>query len=346
MFKFKGTAVAILIAQSSHLFAGSMGPVCEPGKITIPCQYNAWSFGVKALYLQPSFGGNGLGYTAFSNYSGNDNNGVFIGTSGAPNQMRNILPRWGLGFQIDGAYHFFQANDLVVSWSHLNTSKRDYFPTGYAYSGNNDGFYASKFQVSSTWDALDIEIGQHLQLVENKRVRLHAGVEAARIKNQFHNMPLLHPTSVVAYTTTDTLTYTGFGPRLGVDLGYMPINQLELYAKMAGSLLVGTAKQQNSGYQNYPYPNNPVSPFVTGNYHQSPSGVVVPELGAKLGVKYDWQMEHNLLGLDVGYMWVDYINAIVSYSGNGIVFANVGNNGSANYNLNGVYLGLKWTGLV
>ncbi|MDP1603416.1 MAG: Lpg1974 family pore-forming outer membrane protein [Legionella sp.] len=343
MFKLKGIAVAVLVVNSSLLFSGSMGPVCKSGKVEIPCASNAWSIGGSALYLRPSFGGNGLGYSAFSNYSGNDNNGVFIGTSGAPNQMANIFPKWGWGFQIDGAYHF-NANDLVVNWYHLNTSNNGNFPTGYAFSGNNDGFYASKFQVATNWEEVDIELGQHLELTGNKLLRLHAGGEFARIKNQFYNVPMLHPTSVIAYTTTDTLSYNGFGPRLGIDLGYMLREGLALYAKMAGSMLIGTAKQQNSGYQNYPYPNNPISPFVTGNYNQSRDGVVVPELAAKLGAQYDWRFEQQILSFDVGYMWVNYSNSIISYTGNGIVFANVGNNSTANFNLNGMYLGMKLTG--
>ncbi|KTD42359.1 Lpg1974 family pore-forming outer membrane protein [Legionella quateirensis] len=343
MFKLKGIAVAVLIMNCSISFSGSMGPICESGKVQIPCGNKAWSFGGAALYLQPAFGGNGLGYTAYSNYSGNDNNGVFIGTSGAPNQMVNIGPKWGWGFQINGAYQF-KANDLVVNWYHLNSHNKGNFPVGYAFAGNNDGFYASEFQVRTNWDEVDIEFGQHLQLPGNKLVRLHAGAEFGRIKNQFDNISLLHPTSVVAYTTTDTLSYNGFGPRLGIDLGYMPVNSLELYAKMAGSMLIGTAKQRNSGYQNYPYPNNPISPFVTGNYNQTLNGVIVPELAAKLGAQYDWKFEQNILSFDIGYMWMNYLNSIISYSGNGIVFANVGNNSTANFNLNGMYLGLKLTG--
>lgn len=343
MFKFKGIAFAIFAASTSMTYAGSMGPACNPGTIGTPCITNAWSFGGSALYFQPSFGGNGLGYTAYSNYSGNDNNGVFVGSSGAPNLMNNIFPKWGWGFQLEGAYHYTTL-DVAVNWYHLNSNRQDSFPVGYAFAGNNDGFYASQFKVDSTWDEVDLELGKQLQLNETKMIRLHAGAEFARIKNQFDNTPLLNPTSVVAYVTQDTLSYTGFGPRVGIDLGWMLRPGLQIYTKMAGSILVGTAKQNNSGYENYPYPNNPVSPFVTGNYAQSPDGVIVPEFAAKLGAQYDWQMEKYLLTLDMGYMWVNYLNSIVSYSGNGIVFANVGNNSTANYNLNGLYFGARVAG--
>lgn len=343
MFQLKGIALAVLLVNSSVAFSGAMGPLCEQGIVTVPCALNTWSIGGSALYLQPSFGGNGLGYTAYSNYSGNDNNGIFTGISGAPDQMVTIFPKWGWGGQLYGAYHF-NANDLVFNWYHLKTRNQGHFPVGYAFSGNNDGFYASDFQVSTHWDEAEVELGQKIQLSDNKLLRLHGGVEFARIKNQFYNVPMLHPTSVVAYSTNDTLSYNGFGPRLGIDIGYLFKEHLELYAKIAGSMLIGTAKQQNSGYQNYPYPNNPISPFVTGNYYQSLTSIVVPELAAKLGAQYDLPLEHYLLSFDIGYMWVNYLDAIMSYSGNGIVFANVGTNLTANFNLNGMYLGMKLTG--
>lgn len=343
MFKLKGITLAVLVINSSLSFSGTQGPVCEPGSVQIPCMNNAWSIGASALYLQPSFGGNGLGYTAYSNYSGNDNNGVFTGTSGAPDQMVNIFPKWDWGFQLDGSFRF-HANDLAANWYHLYTKHSGHFPVGYAFSGNNDGFYASDFQVSTKWDEVDIEFGQYIQLTGNEILRVHAGAEFARIRNQFYNVPMLHPTSVVAYVTTDTLSYNGFGPRLGLDLGYMFKENLELYAKMAGTMLIGSAKQRNSGYQNYPYPNNPISPFMTGNYSQSPNGVVVPELAAKLGAQYDWRFEPYTLSFDIGYLWINYLDAILSYSGNGIVFANVGNYTTANFNLNGLYFGMKLTG--
>ncbi len=79
------------------------------------------------------------------------------------------------------------------------------------------------------------------------------------------------------------------------------------------------------------------------------NGVIVVELESKLGMKYDYQLPQGHLSFDIGYLWMNYLNAITSYAEDGVIdtggVPSLGaTNRTANVNLNGLYFGLKWSG--
>lgn len=333
MFTFKKVAMIILTVSNSMAFAGTI----KPADLVIPLEQNTWTVGASALYLQPTFGGNGLGYSSFTNY-GTDFFGNQLEINGAPNHLNNIRPKHSWGFQLEGGYDFCGGNDVNLNWYHLNNHTDGQLPEGTLFAGSASALYAGLLSVAPHWDAINIEMGQRFD-IDLLMLRLHAGVEFARVKNTFTNYPQLTPTGSPLFATSDKISYTGFGPRVGGDFSYCIGHGLDLYAKAATSLLVGTAKQTVAGYFDLAGFNL----YSTGNYTQSNNGVVISELEGKLGLKYDHKIAKGNLGFDFGYMWITYLNALVSQVGSGVVSSSISNSSAANFDLNGLYLGLTWT---
>lgn len=340
MSKLKIIALISLAAGSSSMaaLAHNAPPCAKPIPIAC-CAQNKWHLGIKALYLRPNFGGNSLGYASFSNY-GTDFFNRRVEINGAPNHLNNIYPNRGWGFQLEGGYEFCPGNAVEITWYHLNESTNGHLPSGSLFAGSASTLYAGRLTVDPRWDAVDLELGQRFDLNEMSMLRLHAGLEYSRIRTTFTNSPRLTPTGVPIFTTTDTITYTGIGPHIGGDYLYSSCSGFGFYAKAAGSLLVGTAKQSVTGYRDL----GGFNLYSTGNYNQSNNNVIVPELDAKLGLKYDFNFLQGSLGLDVGYMFVTYLGAVVSQVGAGVVSSSISTSSSTNFNLNGPYFGVTWTG--
>ena len=326
--------ISILWLSCGMCIAGTAGPVAKKP---------AWSFGGRALYLHPSLGGNGLGYSTFSN-AGVDTFGNLIETNGAPNNIANIVPNWGWGYQLEGAYFITPTNKIDVNWYHYSRETAGNLPPESLYAGSAGHLYGGATTINSKWDAVNVEAGQVLPLNARSDLYVHVGVEYARIVNQFENAPKSLPSEQIPlFLSTDVIDYNGFGPHFGIDLDYNVGYGLGLYASGAGSMLVGTEGQTISGYAD---DESQTYAYSSGNYVQSNSGVVVPEAEAKLGLKYIYTTEEGDLTFDGGYLWMTYLNVLVSQVGVGIVGSSASISTAANFDLNGLYFGLQWTGYV
>lgn len=298
MLNLKKTAVAVLALGSSAVFAGTMGPVCTPGNVTVPCEKCAWDFGGYALYLEPAYTNPDFTHVPFVPT-------VFNGTT--TYRSVNSNPAWGWGFKIEGSYHFNTGNDFNLNWYHWSRSTRNSY-SGVVFADADPLLPVTTGvrRFGPRWDAVNFEFGQHVDFSEFDSMRLHAGVQYARVK---HNIALGGPgtntAGVVvnpAYYVNGHSTFNGFGPRVGADLNYAFGNGFAIYGNGAAAILVG-----NSGHREYII-RQTADGTRNDVYFFGSRRTMVPELEAKLGAKYTYCMAQGDLSLDVGWMWANYFN--------------------------------------
>lgn len=308
MLNLKKTAVAVLALTSSAVFAGTMGPVCTPGNVTVPCESTAWDVGIYALYLQPVYDAN-LGYNAV--------------TTGQVPALALQLPRtdvhfhdadldWGWGFKLEGSYHFNTGNDININWYHLDTTTSEALTQLVNLNDN--------FSWNTKWDAVNAEFGQHIDVSDSYKLRAHAGAQYARI-----NSSADHQLNQFAISGLFDMDFNGFGPRAGLDTTYVLGSGFALYGNAAAALLIGTSKFTDAV-------------ILNGNSIFSMHGsktAMVPELEGKLGAKYTMAMAQGDLTLDAAWMWVNYFQA-----------NHVAPVVESNFAVDGPMFGLKWVGRV
>ena len=250
--------------------------------------------------------------------------------------------KWAWGFQLEADYRFLTGNDFNVNWYHYrNNSSSSQTPISLSNTlihnpiGGNLDYYQNvtvtnaSTHINFAWDQVNMELGKHLDLGQTDYVRFHGGLNFSRVAG--NNISALIGSTTNAqlnvsnydlYTNLDT-SFNGLGARIGIDLTHQIMHRLDIYADGAFSLIAGSNHTSNN--------NSDTISGVLYNVLISAVRVrAVPELDAKIGASYGIELAQGSLNLNAGWLWAAYSNTLTCKENN--------------FNIQGVYFGLKWDG--
>ena len=272
-----------MITHVSSAYAGSMGSVSNAK--------DSWTVGASALGLQPAL-------TEQFVYAAENT----ITPAVATNHVLN--PKFSWGFDVFLRKNFNQTNrDLSVSYMGFQTSTTKTVTTPLSSNFIYTDFYQTAQGKNRTNINIgDVLAGQHVML--NDAVRLHGvlGVAYANllIKNSIANDQNLGISRNVANESyhTNTNTFHGAGPKIGVDGEYM-INgnhYLGLTGGVSAALLMGS--------QHITSTNN-----TSMNINMNAITTNITNINGNIGLRYH-ATTHIPIDAEVGYKVYDYINDI------------------------------------
>lgn len=315
----KKTSLTLLGLLCSSLgFAGSMGPVCAPGNVTVPCQADKWDLGVQALYLRPLYSRD-MAYTP-------------VGSNIFLNEPQ---PDWHWGYRIEGSWHFNAGSDITLNWSHYDADN---------YAGTFPGFYSLgslsvatpyDLNLDNQYDQVNLVLGQLGDASVKSSAHFYGGLQYANIRvDRTHNYvvsPALAGLVGGAVYDLNNSDFKGVGPVAGIDYAYGISRSLSVTANTAASILYGTSRLNFATAY-----GNGFVPVAVYNSRK----MIVPSFEAKLGANYAHYMGNGRINLEGGYQVVNYFNALPSRNLSGAVSHN------NNFGMYGPYVGLKWLGSV
>lgn len=322
----KKTTIALCIAAASTTaVAGSMGPVCTPGAVTVPCAAQSWDIGVQALYLKPMF---------------NQDRAYAVIPSTPPvtaivqptsYTYHSLDADWDLGYRLQASYYFSTGANIALDWSHFDASSNLGAAMTGAVARLGGLSLPGHLTADNGFDQVNLLMGQHVDFGLLKDAHFVGGLQYVNISNYatlaIANVNLGNGPLATAYHNNSQ--FEGFGPVLGVDYAYSLVDGLSLTAMTSASMIYGSSRA-STGLQ---IASSGSALMFSTAYASSKS--LVAGLEAKLGANYAFTTANGVLNIEGGYQVMDYLNALTS--------VNLATSlGQSDYALSGPYLGLRW----
>lgn len=325
MTTFSKRLVLALVAMSVSplTFAGTYTPpVCTSHAVTIPCESTAWDVGFEVFWANAT--PDDLNYAYTTN----------IGDNAFSYKRQEV--EYQFGFELDVSMHFATGNDLTVRWERSHNDHRDNFVapltdtsrviTNYGVDGslffNSNKVVVPGDAVSSQYrynfDAVNAEFGQHIDVGDDMDLRLHGGLQYARID---FTKTLQYTTAKGAQGSTNITNslvtesdFDGLGARMGLDADYYVGQGFGVVGRGAIGLIVGNIESQLLAYNDATGSGATLSGTGTAVLKEvinfESENVVVPTALIKAGVNYGNDMFYGHVNFEAGWRWEGYFQSI------------------------------------
>lgn len=281
----------------------------------IPTQQSGFALSITGLYLQPS--ASNLQYAIYTTPL----------PLPSPNwYQQTIAPNYSGAFDLGLQYNLMNGKENVkFDWLHLRSSDSDGAnSSGHTsvgpiyYFGPTEQFLLNTGANSTVIFNVDngnLVFGHLVNLTNNIQLEPFMGLSVAYLKqdindNYWGTDPVYGP---YTHNVETKSSFTGFGPRLGLDGSYFITNHFAVTESIASDLLVGSLNYSTNFISWTGYTGGSAAHNNTPTRTSMANQVLhrfVPEVDAKVAMLYKVPMKSSELTMQAGYMFADYINAI------------------------------------
>lgn len=295
----------------------------------------------------------------------------FVGTN---QDVENVNPHYAFGFRVALGYTFPDSgNDVQLAWTHFNhsttddvgTNPGDVLQTEFGIPLFNipvNPFLATDAAAQSSVrdreDAIDLDVGQYVNLGTRLQTRFFGGLRFASLRQDvtdnyaFVANSLIFPGIQFTYNEQDELDskFNGIGPRFGVDTSYHISDCFGIAGHVSGALLIGKVKTDTDNdflvtFTNpFVFPPVNVAAQLDNDVSIDDSWRVVPELDAKVGLNYTFLFDNKSnLTIELGWQATEYFDAVDQLHTNvGTTLTGQVDRVSSNLGFQGPYLSLNY----
>ena len=250
----------------------------------------------------------------------------------------DVQPNYNFGFEVDLTAVFHdRGTKLAVSWEHFenNDSSRASVPTSsmlgpFLGIGRDAALYERAHgKVKWYFDQINLDYGTYVNFGECFQANLFVGLTGARIKetrNTFFSgtlpagshLPLPPAGGFIGRNIDSPITFTGGGPRIGLDFSYTLFDDFRLTGQAAAAIFVGNFINHTKYASIFPGPitvaglGTFTSPTISNTQVHNRYGIV-PEFEGRLGFAYDFTLcDDFFVKLEAGYEAKVFIGALQS----------------------------------